>query len=117
VTPKQWKVVEPDDRPGKIYIYDADRRVASFDRYAWSTSDKSAKDARECRAFHPDDRAEAIEANRQQIQDITLMAAAPELLASLKALVACIDMTRGPDADAALQAAKAAIAKAEGGAA
>jgi hypothetical protein len=43
-----------------------------------------------------------------------LIASAPELLDALKALVACIDETRGMNAWNALEQANKAIAKAEG---
>jgi len=44
--------------------------------------------------------------------DARLIAAAPDLLAALRGLCACITETRGPNADEALFAARAAIAAA-----
>jgi hypothetical protein len=43
-----------------------------------------------------------------------LLAAAPKMLAALQGLVACIDSTRGKDANEALQAANAVIREANG---
>jgi len=50
----------------------------------------------------------------RQIADVHLVASAPELLGALKALVACIDETRGINAWNALEQANKAISKAEG---
>jgi hypothetical protein len=47
-------------------------------------------------------------------ENVRLMVHAPELLEALKALVACIDETRGMNAWNALEQANKAISKAEG---
>lgn len=46
--------------------------------------------------------------------DAALISAAPDLIAALSELVDCISETRGKNADAALHAARAALARANG---
>lgn len=48
------------------------------------------------------------------VANARLIAAAPELLEALEALVACITETRGPNANDAVTAARTVIAKAKG---
>jgi hypothetical protein len=50
----------------------------------------------------------------QCVANFRLILSAPELLEALQGLVDCIQETRGPNADAALNAARAAIAKSKG---
>jgi hypothetical protein len=113
-TPGPWCVEQLERFPWDISIVAADDEVLYLRRNAHSSKDRTLDDVMSCR-HHGMGQDEAAEGNRRQLADARLIAAAPELLEALKAVVtplaggSFINLT-GENAQAAL----AAIAKAEG---
>jgi len=107
------KVAVSDKWPFDIVTTAEDGSVRFVTRLpCFSTEDRNAKDAVECRSFKPSEREEYAAINRQTIADEVLRAAAPELLQALKQMIAWEDGER-TEIDA-MANARAIVKKAEG---
>ena len=116
-SPAPWRVEIEDRSPFKIRTLDADGDIiASECMPCHSSNDKTLYDAINCVNFPRGRREEYSAINRLAIANATLRAAAPELLEALREMVAYAESPdfEGAPSIAALQKARAAIAKATG---
>lgn len=111
-TPGPLFVEQPGNWPFNILIVDGAGNEIFFERrHAYGSNQSTVAEVMTGSCFsNPETRAAAIESNGRQLADAYLRAAAPCLLAALKGVLRVAD--RQTDE---FDAARAAIAKAEGG--
>lgn len=114
-TPGPWSVRQPERWPFDIEIVGPDGDVlVSETRPTHSTTQKSVADCMAAVGFPRGDRDEAIAANQRHLADVTLRAAAPELLGCLEGLIRAVESKTLPAMQLAAEFGRQAIAKARG---
>lgn len=119
-TPGPLTVNQPAKWPFNIQIVDASGHIVFEERrYAYGSNQNSIDDVMACKGFRasktdPDFIERSMAANKRQVADAYLRAAAPELFEAAQWAANYIDTIIDPNAMAVLGCLRAAIAKATG---
>lgn len=112
-TPGPLFVRQPEMFPFDVEIVEASGNVVFQEsRCALSTKQKTVEDVMQGHGFPVDQRDAVIAANERQVADMTLLAAAPDLLEALNAVEGAYQC--GADLNIVMDQVKSAIAKATG---